>query len=404
MKISIGPTFAIPNRWALHAYYTLNPFAPDGSGRLLLAGADLDAGSGAVYILSAAGEILDSFGKGQLEASFYHTGYWQTWSPDARFIYYQSGSWSKPSITRRELATGAEITLQGDMEGAPPDGEPLLSGLMGMLYAAGYGEGKYQPERAPAPFQARDEHGLFEYSFDPTVQRLRLSVAEVLERHPHRDHLQAADRDVRERLGTGEGLTLMLYCVRWNHDASRCLFFFGNHNVVRSRGEPRLAYVFTTDRNLREIHLAVDISYDRRGVHWGWQPDGKHLIGYGPDPDAPAEMCLAEVAYDGSGYRRLSRHNGGGHPVVSPIDPHLAVTDDTRAHRGQILFIDTSTDRLVQSVGLPRVFGKEEPGGRNPFRICHHPVFSRDGRSVLVNSLPGRHAVTQLLQLSEAGI
>ena len=70
MKITIGPTFEIPNRWALHAYYTLNPFAPDGSGRLLLAGADLDAGTGAVYILSPSGEILDRFGKGRLVGSF----------------------------------------------------------------------------------------------------------------------------------------------------------------------------------------------------------------------------------------------------------------------------------------------------------------------------------------------
>jgi hypothetical protein len=404
MKISIGPTFGIPNRWALHAYYTLNPFAPDGSGRLLLAAADLDAGSGAVYILSPSGEILDSFGKVLLESSFYHTGYWQTWSPNARFVYYQSGSWSKPSITRRELATGQEIILQGDMEGAPPDGEPLLSGLMGMLYAAGYGEGKYQPERAPASFQAREKHGLFEYRFDPPNQNLRLSVAEVLERHPRRDRLHAADREVRERLGASEGLTLMLYCVRWNRDGSRCLFFFGNHNVVRSRGEPRLAYVFTADRELKDIHLAVDISYERRGVHWGWQPDGQHLIGYGPDPDAPAEMCLAEVAYDGTGYRRLSKHNSGGHPVVSPIDPHMAVTDDTRANPGHILFIDTRADQIVQTVDLPRVFGEVEPTGRNPFRVCHHPVFSNDGLSLLVNSLPGRYAVPVLLQLSEAAL
>jgi hypothetical protein len=287
------------------------------------------------------------------------------------------------------------------MEGAPPDGEPLLSGLMGMLYAAGYGEGKYQPERAPAPFQARQEHGLFEYTFEPPAQRLRLSVAEALERHPQRDRLLAADREVRARLGPGEGLTLMLYCVRWNPSGSRCLFFFGNHNVVRSRGEPRLAYVLTADRSLKEIHLAVDISYERRGVHWGWQPDGERLVGYGPDPDEPGKMCLAEVAFDGSGYRRLSRHDSGGHPVISPVDPHLAVTDDTRANPGKVLFIDTRSDRLAQVVELPRVYGAVEPSGRNPLRVCHHPVFSRDGRSVLVNSLPGRDAAPVLLQLSE---
>jgi len=399
MKISLGATLTVPERWCLHAYYTLCPFAPDGSGRLLLAGADLENGRGAVYILSADGMVLDRFGEGALEASFYHTGYWQTWSPDARFVYYQSGSWSAPRITRREIAGGAELTLEGDMEGAPPDGEPLLSGLMGMLYAAGYGEGKYQPQRAPRPFQAREEHGLFEYAFEPLQSRLRLSVAEVIARHPERDRLQAADREVRARLGEGQGLTLMLYCVRWNPSGSRCLFYFGNHNVVRERGEPRLAYVFTADRALQELHLAVDLSYTRRGVHWGWQPDGEHLLGYGPDPDQPDQVCLAQVAYDGSAYRRLSRHNSGGHPVISPLNPHLAVTDDPRRNPGEVVLIDTQRDQVLATVSLPRVMGEIEPAGRNPLRVCHHPVFSRDGRSVLVNTLPGRYAAPRVLHL-----
>lgn len=401
MKISLGPNLGVPDRWCLHAYYTLNPYAPDGSGRLLLAGADLERQRGAVYILSPGGAVLDCFGEGALEASFYHTGYWQSWSPDARFVYYQSGTWAKPTITRRELAGGQEITLQGDMEGAPPDGEPLLSGLMGMLYAAGYGEGKYQPQRAPVAFQRRDQHGLFEYSFAPSERRLRLSVAEMVERHPARERLLAGDREVRARLGAGEGLTLMTYCVRWNPSGSRCLFFFGNHNVVKERGEPRLAYVFTADRALQEIHLAVDISDERRGVHWGWHPDGVHLIGYGPDPENPRQMCLAQVAYDGSDYRRLSRYASGGHPSVSPANPHLLVSDDTRGSPGEIVFIDTRSDQVVERISLPRVFGEQEPAGRNPYRICHHPVFAPDGRSLLANTLPGRLAMTRQLIIEE---
>ncbi len=401
MKISIGPILGVPERWCLHAYYTLNPFAPDRSGRLLLAGADLDNGRGAVYILSASGDVLDCFGEGGLESSFYHTGYWQTWSPDARFVYYQSGTWADPKITRRELATGSVISLDGDMEGAPPDGEPLLSGLMGMLYAAGYGEGKYQPQRAPVPFQDRMKHGLFQYAFDPQERSLRLSVAEVVERHPRRDLLKAEDKAVRDRLGDGEGLTLMLYCVRWNASGSRCLFFFGNHNVVKERGEPRLAYVFTADRNLNELHLAVDISYTRRGVHWGWHPDGTHLVGYGPDPENHDGICLAQVAFDGSDYHRLSRYNSGGHPNVSPLNPHLAVSDDTRKNPGDIVFIDTRSDQIVETISLPRVFGEREPAGRNPFRVCHHPVFTPDGRGLLVNTLPGRFAAPRLLQIDE---
>jgi hypothetical protein len=171
------------------------------------------------------------------------------------------------------------------------------------------------------------------------------------------------------------------------------LFYFGNHNVVRERGEPRLSYVFTADRDLNDLHLAVDLSFGRPGVHWSWHPDGEHLIGYGPDPEDESQMCLAQVSYDGRDYRRLSRHASGGHPSVSPADDHLVVTDNTRINPGEVLFIDTHRDRIVQTYHLPRVYGGEEPPGRNPYRVCHHPVFDREGRKVLVNTLPDRNAV-----------
>lgn len=394
----------VSDRWCVHSYYTLCPYAPDGSGRLLLAGADLDRSIGEVLILDSDGGVVDRFGENPLHTAFFHTGRWQTWSPDARYVYYQSGSLRLPTITRRELATEDEITLEGDMEGAPPDGEPLLSGLMGMLYAAGYGTGQYRPEAAPVPFQRREDHGLFETTFDPPQRRLCLSVAEVLDRHPHRDAIWKADRDLKDRLGPDEGLTLMIYCVRWSPKGDRLLFYFGNHNVVKDRGEPRLSYVFTADRRLEELHLTVDMSFGRRGVHWSWHPDGKHLIGYGPDPEDAGEMCLAQVAYDGSDYKRLSRHASGGHPCVSPLDHHLVVTDDTRRNPGEVRFIDTKHDRCVGSYHLSRVYGDKEPPGRNPYRVCHHPVFDREGRKVLVNTLSERNAVVCEIEAPGAAI
>lgn len=401
MRNTVQRPLPIADRWSLHAYYTLCPWAPDGSGRLLLAGADLGAGKGYVYILDKQGKVIDRFGEGALGSHFYHTGYWQTWSPDSRYVYYQTGSRVAPSITRRELATGRELTIDGDMEGAPPNGEPIVSGLMGMLYAAGYGEGLYRPEQAPVPFAARERHGVFEHSFSPAVSRLRLSVADILERHPQRDKLHAEDKAMRQRLGAGEGLTLMAYCVRWNPRGDRFLFFFGNHNVVKERGEPRLAYVFTSDRSFTDIHLAVDISYGRRGVHWSWHPDGEHLFGYGPSPDDPGRMCLAQVRYDGSDYRCVSPHSSGGHPSVCPTNYDLAVTD-TGGQPGQVVFIDTRSGQTIETVRLPRVDGETEPAGRNPYRVCHHPVFSRDGKRLLVNSLPGRDATPVELTLEDS--
>ena len=393
--------FPIPNRWCVHSYYTLCPYAPDGSGRILIAGADLDGKTGDVLILSPEGKILDRFGKNPLHNGVYHTGYWQTWSPDAKYVFYQGGSLREPKIVKRELCTGKEMVIKGDMEGAPPFGEPILSGLLGMLYAAGYGDGIFYPEQAPVPFQKREEHGLFEYTFEPVGKKLRLSVAEVLEKHPLRDKLRKADKEIKSRLGEGDGLTLMLYCVRWNPDGSRFLFYFGNHCVAKGRGEPKLAYVFTSDRDLKEIHLAVDLSFGKRGVHWSWHPNGEDLIGYGPDPDDPERGCLAKVHYDGTGYTRISRQAGGGHPSISPVDPGLLVTDDVSRQPGDVMFIDLKKDRIVKKYILPRTFGDTIPPGRNPYRVCHHPAFRRDGKKVLVNTLPGRFAVTCELDVPE---
>lgn len=307
-------------------------------------------------------------------------------------------------MVRRELDTGRETVLEGDMEGAPPFGEPIVSGLLGMLYAAGYGENRFQPELAPVPFQKRSDHGLFSYSFDSVSGdsggRLALSVEEILSAHPARDRLLASDRELKERLGQEDGLTLMAYCVRWNKDGSRLLFYFGNHCVVKERQEPRLAYIFTADREFKEIHLAVDLSYGRSGVHWFWHPDGEHLLGYGPDPEAPGRMCLAQVRYDGSDYRRISRHASGGHPSISPADHNLLVTDES-TNPGRVLLIDLREDRVLRSFSLPRVFGEKEPPGRNPFRVCHHPVFSPDGSRLLVNVLPGRHSTLAELLVKE---
>ncbi len=391
----------VPDRWCVHSYYTLCPYAPDGSGRIVLAGADLDRQVGEVLILGPDGAIVDRFGSHPVTPSFWHTGRWQSWSPDARFVYYQAGTHMHPKVVRRELATGHEIVIDGDMEGCPPSGEPAVSCPHGMLYAAGYGDGKYKPAESPVPFQQRDRHGMSLIQFDPPSEQLVLSTQQILDLHPNRDRLLEADREIRSRLGTDEGLTLMTYCVRWNADGSRFLFYFGNHCVVKERGEPRIGYVFTSDREMKQIHLAVDLSFGRRGVHWGWQPDNERLIGYGPHPSDPSRMCLAEVRYDGTGYRKLSDHASGGHPSVSPADEDLIVTDEGGPDQhGAVLFISRKTGEELARVRLPKYLGERETGGRNPLRVCHHPVFSPSGDRLLCNTLPGPHAVLREIILS----
>ena len=69
---------SVPDRWCVHSYYTLDPYAPDGSGRLLVAGADLKTRLGKVYVIGADGQVEDEFGENPVESNFFHTGFWQT--------------------------------------------------------------------------------------------------------------------------------------------------------------------------------------------------------------------------------------------------------------------------------------------------------------------------------------
>ena len=381
------------DRWCVHSYYSLCPYAPDGSGRILISGADPESGRAKIYIVSAEGEILNRFGNEIPESSFYHTGCWQTWSSDAKYVYYQGGTMKSPMISRYEIATGETVQMPGDMEGAPPFNEPIISGYLGMLYAAGYADGNYYPGQAPFPFENRDEHGLFEFNLTARTQRLRLSVNDILRAHPEREKLERAEEEYKRKTGNKEGFTLMAYCVRWNRKGDRCLFYFGNHCVSKARQEPKLCYVFTARADLTDIRLALDLSFDKRGVHWSFHPDGEHLVGYASHPDNDNKMCLCSVRYDGSDLRMISRHGAGGHPSISPSDPCILMTDENLSPEGRIVFIDITTDREICAFRFPREYGDHVPYGRNPYRICHHPVFSQDGKKVLFNILPGKNAV-----------
>lgn len=385
-------TFPISNRWCVHGYYSLCPYAPDNSGRFLIAGADLDTQLAEVFVLAEDGNVLDRFGSVPTTPSFWHTGLWQSWSPDSKMVYYQSGTHKNPKTTRYHLETGESIEVKGDIEGAPPQGEPALSCSHGMLYAAGYGGNPYNSEASPVPFLARAQHGISRISFQPQQHELALSTAAILEQHPLRDRILKADKDLKARLGQEDGLTLMTYCVRWNRSGTRCLFFFGNHCVDKSRKEPKITSIITADLELKNVQMAIDLSFGRPGVHWAWQADDEHLIGYGPDPDRPGKICLAEIRFDGSGYRKICGHDSGGHPSTSPANHDLIVTDEGSSSGGNVLFISRKTGQTLQSTPLPKFIGESEPPGRNPLRICHHPVFNRSGDRVLCNSLPGKHA------------
>ena len=379
--------YKIDNRWSIHSYYTISPYAPDKSGRLLLSGADLETGIGEVYILGADGKVLDRFGKNRVFSPFYHTGFWQTWSHDAKTVFYQAGTPDKPKIAAYDTISGRNVEMPGDMEGAPPFDMPVLSGLMGMIYACGYADGKYHPENAPVPFGERDRHGIFENNVYKNTSELKLSINDIIRCAGMEEKFAALDRDVEKRLGKGELMTLMAYCVRWNRQGDRFLFYFGNHCTDRKRREENITMIFTGKRDFSELRLALDLS-GKKSCHWSWHPDGRRIIGYA---ETDNKVCLCSVNCDGSDFHKISNNDTCGHPSICCADHNLLVTDNYEK-TGKVQLIDLQTDSVIREFCVPRVFGDIEPRGRNPYRICNHPCFSEDGKKLIVNALPNSFA------------
>lgn len=386
--------------WCVLSYYTINPYAPDDSGRLLFAGADLKNKKSYIIIASSNGKIIDKFGEDEIDSNFYHTGRWQSWSHDAKYVYYQGGNMQNPEICRYDTINRTEIRMNGDMEGIPPFDEPIISGYLGMLYAAGYADGNYHPELSPIKFEERDKHGLFRFDITTGKKELFLSTEEILKKHPDREYLIELEKKYIEDTGNMEGFTWMTYCVRWNTSGDKCLFYFGNHCVDTKRKEPHLCYIFTADREMKNIWLALDLSFSKTGVHWSWHPDNEHLIGTVSDPegDDMHKRCICTVKYDGTELKKICSHSGGGHASISPVDYNLLVTDES-SNPGKVMFYDIREDKVVKEYILPRVNGEKEPVGRNPFRVCFHPVFTKDGKTILVNTIPEQHAVLCSLEV-----
>lgn len=390
------------DNWCVHAYYTISPWSPDNSGKLLFAGCDLGNNTNKVYIADKDGNIVDSFGDGICTQTFYHTGRFQTWSPDGKSVYYQGETPKEPIVIKRVLENKKEYNVRGDMEGAPPFGEPIIGGAQGMLYAAGYGTGIYNPDISPYPFDKRDEHGLFKFYPESGKSELALSINDILSVHPHRDTIIKIDKELQKKFGTNHGLTLMCYCVRWNTTGDKLLFYFGNHCQVR--GEPKHQYIFTCDKNMNNINLALDLSNGNAGCHISWHPDGNRLVGYGPRPDDKTRPCLMHVNYDGSDYIKISDHASGGHSSVCPSDYNFIVTDDIIERDGKnisrIVFIDARSGKEFKEYILPKcAYGDpKDMSIRNSRWICHHAVFDKNGEKILFNAMENN--LSQLFYIS----
>ena len=112
---------SIPDRWMIHAYYTISPFAPDGSGRIIAAAADLDAPEpmGEVVILDREGAVLERFGRNRVTPSFWHTGFWQCFGPEGALRLLPVGL-AEGAVDRASRARHRSRGARGRRHGGHP--------------------------------------------------------------------------------------------------------------------------------------------------------------------------------------------------------------------------------------------------------------------------------------------
>lgn len=129
---------------------------------------------------------------------------------------------------------------------------------------------------------------------------------------------------------------------------------------------------------------------DRISGHPQWLPDGRHILNIMQPLDGSDNRWLVTQDAHTGEVRRLVDHpiEGAGHPVVSSNGQYLAIDAYPASHlECPVYLIEMATGRLTEVARLPhstRLSNTYNP--RTIFRANPHPVWSPDGRSLLVNT------------------
>ena len=176
------------------------------------------------------------------------------------------------------------------------------------------------------------------------------------------------------------------YCfqVKWNPQGTRLLTTI--QWTPRTGGDRRRA-VITMLPDGTDIHTAITPDqWAKGGHHINWMPDGEHLS-MNLNIDNKAGVEIISVRYDGTDLKQIYPI-GSGHPSADPTGRPLFVTD---AYAGEmslpngktpirLIDLDRQSERNLAEIDLPPIRNFE-------FRVDAHPVWSRDGKSVVFNAL-----------------
>ncbi|MCB1969438.1 MAG: hypothetical protein KDG54_03425 [Geminicoccaceae bacterium] len=271
-----------------------------------------------------------------------------------------------------------------------PTGQGMLGPALDLVNRTQYGYGVPETvtgRRSLRPGAARDE-GIWRTDLGTGRVELLASIHDLVQASPDRDLLM-----------TG---TNILFHTKIHEDGGRIFQVLRSMDLVDRPGAVR-SRIMTLDADgsgIRELLPHRD--WDRGGHHPSWMSGARRVL-MNLVPERGGEMRFVILDDDGSGCRQvLDDWRGSGHPSIEARGRYL-VTDaylnegfgepDGKAPLRLIDLRDGIEHHIMQlDCGPPNLRAR---------RIDPHPVWGRDGRSVIVNGVvDGRRAV-MIADLSE---
>ena len=371
-----------PGEPCMHTFFDVQPLSPSGR---YLAVTGLPFEHRGPYSGDRAEIRVIDLREGTVE-TVYRTGGWALqlganiqWHPsDDRFLFcneLRGGRGVGVRIDRKERM--ARI-YDAPFYAISPCGGWMLGPALDLINRTQYGYGVPEAltgRRSLRPGASREE-GIWRTDLESGAVELLASIHDLVQASPDRDLLMT-------------GINLLFH-TKINRDGTRIFQVVRSLDLVDRPGTVR-SRIMTLDpagRNIREI--LGHRSWDRGGHHPGWMPDGRTvLMNLVPEGERTLRFVrLRDVAGAGeAGMEILGAWRGSGHPSIDPTGRYLVT--DAYLNEG---FGEPDGRAPLRLIDL--AMGEEHhlmqldcgPANLRARRIDPHPVWSRDGRSVIVNS------------------
>ena len=349
-----------PDRRCVHGYYTMSPLSGDGelityyefdephpnrgSGRPM---------SGRVIVADADGSSARTIA--EMDTASVAQGVMQQWVGPTRrvgFVDYADERW-----TVLDLDGGERWEGEGQAREFAPEGRDLFIQTPEPIHLQAEEAGR---SLAPHEVAAR----IIDYTTGE--EKVRISVADVLEVHPDADRVRQQHMCFKQTLFSADG--------------RRIAFNFSNAFYNRQRpAEPRRHEKFVALRD------GTEIQYLGEGAgHPCWHPDSEHYFALATDGEGVLRFMLYPL--DGSAPRALGADwLGAGHPSFQPGGGRYLAVDIPVGNRGHVFL------RLydLQEGRYEDVLTADYTDYTNESGTHFHPAWTPDGRSLYISSAHG---------------